>query len=761
MGVVAILHTFRNLAHLSVSAGPRRAGVRRRRASVSTSTIDNRDALRPRGASTRAAATPRATVRRARRSGAASACSRSPATRRGWLRAAARHRRDALSGRPASAPGATCSPTRVRSSTRAPTSRRCRRRPSMPDRGRRGASPASAATTSPALRPYQPATRRGTSPGRRRRAAAMLLTKVFTGRGAARVVARLERAARGARRRGAALAPDALGARSPRKRTSRTGCACPGASSGPPSARATATPASRRSRCSSSRSMNANGPRSRLPAARARPRGHGARGRAARAAAAVVGRRCIAAAMLAWRAWAAWRNERLPRRWLLCCSSSVGVGRRLPHLPHHLRPRCRRDAARAVPVAEAARDAAPRRDVVVVTFLCYFLALTNFFYSQTHADRRADARHGAGRSPPRWSPCNGPRAPAARERPRRRRCCSLQGVPVMLVLFFLFPRVPGPALGPADGRVRRHDRPVGLDDAGQHLSLLSQSDADRLPRQVRRRRRPTAGASTGAARCSGTSTAAPGAPGEVRLSGARRIRAARRAAPLRGHARAARAQLAVRARPARPGAAARAGATGDFQLLSRRRCATRMRYEMSSFLEYRAMGGATPDELAAARQLPPGFNPRAVALARELAARVGDRRPHRDARGRRTSARARLRVHARAAAARRATRSTSSCSQTRSGFCEHFASAFVVPDARRRRAGARRHRLPGRRGQPGRRLSDRAPVRRARLGRGLARRRGLGARRPDRGGGPDRASSRGSPRRCRPTTRCRCSGGRT
>ena len=54
-------------------------------------------------------------------------------------------------------------------------------------------------------------------------------------------------------------------------------------------------------------------------------------------------------------------------------------------------------------------------------------------------------------------------------------------------------------------------------------------------------------------------------------------------------------------------------------------------------------------------------------------------------------------------------------------------------DARGRRAGARRHRLPGRRVQPVRRLPDRAAVRRARVVGGLDRRSRLGARRPDRG----------------------------
>ncbi len=56
------------------------------------------------------------------------------------------------------------------------------------------------------------------------------------------------------------------------------------------------------------------------------------------------------------------------------------------------------------------------------------------------------------------------------------------------------------------------------------------------------------------------------------------------------------------------------------------------------------------------------------------------------------------------------------------------------PHARARHSRAHRHRLPGRRDERRRRLLDRAPARRPRLGRGLAGRPGLGARGPHRGG---------------------------
>src|SRR5688572_10804454 len=59
-------------------------------------------------------------------------------------------------------------------------------------------------------------------------------------------------------------------------------------------------------------------------------------------------------------------------------------------------------------------------------------------------------------------------------------------------------------------------------------------------------------------------------------------------------------------------------ATSDFQLLATRAVTTRVRYDMASFLEYSYGRDETEVSLQRALQLPSGFNPRAVAFAREL-----------------------------------------------------------------------------------------------------------------------------------------------
>ena len=110
-----------------------------------------------------------------------------------------------------------------------------------------------------------------------------------------------------------------------------------------------------------------------------------------------------------------------------------------------------------------------------------------------------------------------------------------------------------------------------------------------------------------------------------------------------------------------------------------------------------------------------------------------------------------IRLHAVAAAARRAIRSTCFLFDARRGFCEHYASAFVVL---LRAAGIPARVVTGYQGgemNPRRRLHDRAPVRRARVGRGADRRQW---RRfdPDRRGVAVAHRDRASAARCPPAS---------
>ena len=378
----------------------------------------------------------------------------------------------------------------------------------------------------------------------------------------------------------------------------------------------------------------------------------------------------IGAAMIAWRAWAGWKNERLPRRWLLAVLVMVGMAA----VYLNFRTIFGRDAGVTLLVLFLSlklMETRVRRDAVVVTFLCYFLALTNFFYSESMLTAAimlvTVLALTAG-----LVGVNGPQRPL-RESVRLAGVLLVQGVPVMVLLFFLFPRVQGPMWGvPTDAFAGT----TGLSDSMTpgNISLLSQSDAvafrayfpDRAPeRKHLYWRGPVFWQFDGRT----------WRPGAVRLSEFAQFDPL--SAPilytvtLEPHEQRWLFALEMAGRVP-PGA----GATGDFQLLSRRPVTARLRYEMSSFLQYRAMGGSTPDELGAARELPPGFNPRTVALAQGWRRELGT--------DERILERAvdwfkRAGLEYTLAPPPLGRDSVDEfLFETKSGFCEHFASAFAV-----------------------------------------------------------------------------------
>jgi protein-glutamine gamma-glutamyltransferase len=378
----------------------------------------------------------------------------------------------------------------------------------------------------------------------------------------------------------------------------------------------------------------------------------------------------IGAAMIVWRGWAGWKNERLPRRWLLVVLVLVGMAA----VYLNFRTIFGRDAGVTLLVLFLSlklMETKERRDAVVVTFLCYFLALTNFFYSETIPTAGVMLvtvfALTAG-----LVGVNGPQRPV-RESFRLAGVLLAQGVPVMVLLFFLFPRVQGPMWGiPTDA----FGGTTGLSDSMTpgNISLLSQSDAvafrAHFPDGAPERRRlywrgPVFWQFDGRT----------WRAGDVRVSDFAQFDPlsppVHYTVTLEPHERQWLFALEMAGRVP-PGA----GATGDFQLLSRRPVTTRLRYEMSSFLQYRAKGGSTPGELDAALALPAGFNARAIALGETWRRELGSDE----------------RILARAVEWFRGAGLEYTLTppplgrdsvddflfRTKSGFCEHFASAFVV-----------------------------------------------------------------------------------
>ena len=321
----------------------------------------------------------------------------------------------------------------------------------------------------------------------------------------------------------------------------------------------------------------------------------------------------LAVAALAWRAWAAWRGERMPRRWLLYSLVVFGVaGVFVTH-----RTLFGRDAGVTMLVLFLALkllESRTQRDAVIVTFLCYFLALTSFFYSQTIVTAglmivtvlvltaALVGFNGPGR--------------AVQDNFRTAGVLLVQGLPVMLVLFLFFPRVQGPLWGmPADA----YSGMTGLSESMTPgaISSLSRSDAIAFrvqfddappPKKLLYWRGPVFWAFDGR-------TWTPGAPiVPLRAEFVPASPPVTYTVTVEPHNRRWLFALDVPGR-----VPPNADVTSDFQLRARSPVRIRARYMMSSFLDYRATGGSSAPELREALRLPGGFNPKATALAAQWA----------------------------------------------------------------------------------------------------------------------------------------------
>jgi transglutaminase-like putative cysteine protease len=117
-------------------------------------------------------------------------------------------------------------------------------------------------------------------------------------------------------------------------------------------------------------------------------------------------------------------------------------------------------------------------------------------------------------------------------------------------------------------------------------------------------------------------------------------------------------------------------ATSDFQLISPRPVTTRVRYEMTSFLEYTYGVNERKSNLDRALELPPGLNPRTTELAQKLRRQYGSDRAILDAAYTMfsresfvyTLAPPRLGQHM----------VDEFLFDTKAGFCEHYSAAFTV-----------------------------------------------------------------------------------
>ncbi|HEY5290719.1 MAG TPA: DUF3488 and transglutaminase-like domain-containing protein [Burkholderiales bacterium] len=322
----------------------------------------------------------------------------------------------------------------------------------------------------------------------------------------------------------------------------------------------------------------------------------------------------IALIVLAWRVYLGLGERALPRPWLLTLFVIGGVfGVYLTY-----RTIFGRDSGVALLVLFLSLkllELRNPRDAMVLILLAYFLALTNFFYSQTLPTaglmlasvlvNTASLVHFA--APGR----------ALRANLKTAGVLLAQAGPVMLILFFLFPRVQGPLWGlPQDA----YSGVTGLSDSMSPglISRLSQSDAiafrvkfqkDAPPRPRLYWRGPVFWHFDGRT----------WRPGDFRPFGQLKFDATGNPYDYEvtlephNHNWLFALELAAKIPP-------NARITADYMLISRTPVRNRVRYDMSSYTDFTTRDADDADELKRGLQLPQGFNPRARRLAQEWAA---------------------------------------------------------------------------------------------------------------------------------------------
>ena len=376
-----------------------------------------------------------------------------------------------------------------------------------------------------------------------------------------------------------------------------------------------------------------------------------------------------AAVLLFWRAFVSIRGGALPARWLLILLTLAGaIG-----VFFSYRTIMGRDPGVTLLVLLLflkLLETRARRDVFVVAFLVYFVALANFFYSQTipiaglmlvtvFVTTTALVGFSA------------PQRPVIDDLKTAGRMLAQAG-PVMLLLFFLFPRVQGPLWGmPQDA----YSGVTGLSETMSPGSISSLSQSDAIAFRVKFETEPPSRARlywrgpvlsdfdgftwrVGLPQLRrNMSVETVGSPVDYEVT-------------LEPHNRNWMFALEM---PTRIPPTARL--TSEYLVISLTPIRSRMRYEMRSFPQFQAASGGGPEELANALRLPRGVNPRALGLASEWRESLADnfavvRRAVEFFRGSRFE-------YTLQPPALGQNSVDEFLFDTKQGFCEHFASSFV------------------------------------------------------------------------------------
>lgn len=383
-------------------------------------------------------------------------------------------------------------------------------------------------------------------------------------------------------------------------------------------------------------------------------------------------------ALLVWRSWITFRGNRMPPRWILIPISVVAmIGVYLTYKTFF-----GREAGVTMLVLLLAfklLEMRARRDLFVVVFLSFFLMLTNFFYSQTIGTAVLMVAAVIMMLTAQLSFQYTGAAPPLTRRLAFGALIFVLAVPLALVLFILFPRIQGPLWGlPGDAQAGRS----GLSDsmAPGNISNLALSGEIAFraqfidpppPRSKLYWRGPVLGDYDGRTWTPLRSRTDFNRPPEIRP----------RSAPIRYQVtlepNGQRWLFALEMPLAAPQVSNNPTRfTPDLQIVARQPISQRLRYDAASHTDFDLQPNETPAVLRNWLKLPPGHNPKTLSFAARLRSRSGTETDmvnavlgfFREEKFSYTLEPPALGRHA----------VDDFLFSTRAGFCEHYASAFVV-----------------------------------------------------------------------------------
>lgn len=386
------------------------------------------------------------------------------------------------------------------------------------------------------------------------------------------------------------------------------------------------------------------------------------------------------ATLLLWRTWITFRGNRMPARWLLLPIAILAMGG--VYWTH--RTFFGQEAGVTMLVLLLAfklLEMRARRDLFVVVFLSFFLILASFFYSQTIGTAIMMVASVILMLTAQLSFQYTGKAPPLKRRLMLGAMIVALAIPLTLILFFLFPRIQGPLWSlPGDA----HAAQSGLSDsmAPGNISDLALSREiafranfiDSIPPQSSLYwRGPVLGKYDGRTWTPLRSRMTFNQPDPAAITP--------RGAPVRYQVtlepNGRRALFALELPLTAPRIANNPSRlSADLQIVTRRPISQRVRYDAESYIEFDLQPNASNAVLSEWLELPPGYNPLTLEFAGQLRRHLRSDMEavnailkfFRQEKFSYTLEPALLGQHA----------VDDFLFSTREGFCEHYASAFVV-----------------------------------------------------------------------------------